>query len=136
MEHTLTSNLKNKQRLKVSLNTLSAARYSKIKDSIEELNKLYTIDNIDSVQNFLENHINLYEVLSDVYIKIKDVFGKDIKELYLEHFIDPEEDFQCICITVITELSVDKQIELRNEFYEKYWLDQDVDIRTLVSVMV
>jgi len=83
MEHTLTSNLNFKQGLKVSLNTLSATSSYRIEDSIEELKKLYTIDNIDSVQDFLGNHINLYEVLSDAYIKIKDVFGKDIKEIYL-----------------------------------------------------
>jgi hypothetical protein len=106
--------------------------------SIEELKNLYAIDNenIDSLKNFMDKNNNLNNILKDVFEKIHNVFGKVIKELYLEHFIDPEEDFQRIYIKVITDLSIDDKLKLRDEFYDRYWLDQDDDVRRLVSVMV
>jgi hypothetical protein len=106
------------------------------RNSIDALKEIYVINDDDSVKEFLDKNIHLLEVLKEAHGKITDIFGNNIKELFLEHFIDPEEDFQCIYIKVITDLLVGDGLELIDKFYDKYWLNKNADIRRLVSVMV
>lgn len=105
-------------------------------DLIARLRHLFSIRNFDAVQDFVLHNIQLIDVLEELQGRLHLIFGKTIRNIYLEHFDDPEDNHSGIYIEVDTELSVDKKLELLDKFDFEYWLDKDADIRKYITVTV
>lgn len=113
--------------------------YSSLKDKIDliaNLGNFFIIRNFKAVQDFLLHNIQLVDLLEELKGRLRLIFGKAIRNVYLEHFNDPEEDQSGIYIEVDTNLSINEKLELLDKFDFEYWLDKDIDIRKNITVSV
>ncbi|MBF0464410.1 MAG: hypothetical protein HQK88_08445 [Nitrospirae bacterium] len=102
----------------------------------DKLKDLYTITNRYQVQNFIYEKMNLLEVLKEVHGEINRIFKHNIRELKIEHFCDPEDDYEMLIINIDTSLSIEEDLNLLEQFYDDFWLDKDASIRNFITVTV
>lgn len=104
---------------------------------IKLIESLYILNNPILVKIFLLNNEKLISHLFEAYEEIKKVFGEEnAVGIYLEHFKDPEEDFECLFIIVETNLSPKASLDLLDSFDDEYWLDIDNETSNILGVMV
>lgn len=90
---------------------------------IELLESIYTFSTPNDVKRFLLSHDFLINTLFEAHKQIKRVFKENIVEVYLEYSRDPEEDFEGLFVTVKTNLSPEKSLDLLDRFDEEWFLD-------------
>jgi len=93
-------------------------------DDIKLLKYLYNFNNpVKEVEIFLLAHTPLITLLFETDKYIKQIFGENRAEVWLEIVIDPEEDFEGMFAVVKTNTSPKKSLDLLDQFYEEWFLD-------------
>jgi len=90
-------------------------------EMIKELESFYFLENRQDVEIFLGFNLFLMEILMDAPCQIVRIFGESVK-LYLQLFIDPEEDFEEIFIVIKNSFSPDEAIKRLNKLDDEWFL--------------
>ena len=105
-----------------------------IEAGLQELDNLYSVADRPRVHGFLRRHQWLVRPLLAIYdelLRHVDVRGPII----LEYVADPEEDFSCLCVTVLTNATPDEAVDLLDRF-DDWWLEQPARFGELIIVTV
>ena len=103
---------------------------------IESLKNIYIFKNKTLIENYLNKNNNIIYFLKKYYIKIREFFTDNIKNISLEYDSDFEEDFEALFIIIKTNLSYKKSLDILDNFYKNYWINIAADIRQVVSVCI
>lgn len=104
-------------------------------DSKQNLSDMFQIRDTSAIKESLTVHPYLSKALGEIYKHIKTSFNGKVHKVTLEQLIDPEENHVILYVKVISELSPAESLDLLDEF-DKWWLDQDYNIRQHITVMV
>jgi hypothetical protein len=118
------------EKIEASMPSLEA--YNKIQELIGK----YSLNNSKFIESFLIQNDFLINHLKEFYIKINEFFGPRIDDILLEYESDFEEDFEAIFIVIKTNINYEKSIKILDEFYRKYWINIDSNIRQIVGVCI
>lgn len=105
-------------------------------NNFRQLEEIYSLENNIKIKEFLSAHKSLYSALFDTYEQVQKVFNKHIANVGLEFINDPDEDFEGLTITIKTDLNPESSINLLDRFDEEWWLDIDMQIKAILTVMV
>lgn len=107
----------------------------RLKNQIENSLKNFSIENKESVFEFLKENKILISLLDESLLKIKEIFNESIQELCLYLHEDPEEDIITLFLIVKTNL-LPKDGLSRLERLENDWLLDKVppEILSIFSV--
>jgi len=86
------------------------------------------------IKEFIHSHDIIYKALSDAPSKIKEVFKQHVIKLGLEYIRDPEEDFDCLFITIHTKLPPEMALDLIDKLNDTWWLQNDSGIREILGI--
>ncbi len=114
----------------ISLNPTPA-----IFNKIKSLKSLYDFKNPNEIQKFLLEHPNLLPIIFIAPQKIKEIFDEKIK-LDLELVKDPDEDWECLFITIEVEMHPQIAVELLEELDRKWLLSLDYEILKFLGIDV
>ncbi|HQM80502.1 MAG TPA: hypothetical protein PLX02_02665 [Syntrophorhabdaceae bacterium] len=104
--------------------------------SIKDLEEYYTFTDKSAIKRLLRKNPILIDTLNKAPKEIYSIFKNYISFLSLVHESDNEENYEGLAIIIHTTLSIDEALLHLNIFDEKYWFDQDFQVRRLLSVMV
>jgi hypothetical protein len=107
--------------------------YHRKQQMINDLGDIYNLEDVKSIGQFLWSHEALIDILYEAHRYIKNIFDPNIADICLELYQDYEEDYEGLSVTIKTNLSPEKSLDLLDEFDEKWWLDIDC---SFLSVMV
>jgi len=103
---------------------------------IRQLEEIYSLENNNKIKEFLSAHKSLYSALFNTYEQIQKVFNEHIANVGLEFINDPDEDFEGLAITIKTDLNPESSISLLDRFDDEWWLDVDMQIKAILTVLV
>jgi len=106
-------------------------------EKMELLGNFYILKNRIEVNRFLGKHKELFGVLFETYMQIKNIFGENIVELSLKLENDPEEDYEGLFVTINTNLSPEEALDLLERFDDEWFLDRvSGEISSIFTVTV
>lgn len=102
----------------------------------ELLEDKYVIDSKPEISTFLDENPELIGAMIEIYDQIRNIFDKNIIEIFLSLNKDLEEDYTGLSVVIRTTLKSGDSLALLDKFDDEYWLDLDSDIRNIVTVTV
>lgn len=134
-----TQTLKNKGEQIAPYNDVAELMDEEIhRKTLERINVLareYEIGNPSKVAEFLSENLFLLDLLKEIPVQIRKVFGKK-QNLLLEFFMNPEDsNWHQLHVFVPTKLSSDKSFSAMEKFEEDWWIDNFARVDMKIQVL-
>lgn len=106
-------------------------------DTLERINFLareYEIRNPSKVAEFLSENLFLLDLLKEIPVQIRKVFGKN-QTLKLEFFLDPEDsNYHRLVLGIPTKTEAEKSSSRLKKFDENWWFANERKSRSKILI--